>query len=58
MHPAYVIEIDEEAVGIAGRDRGGFRFHASDHTFDMLDGRLFRAVRDATLAARAVIDLG
>jgi hypothetical protein len=54
MHNAYIIEIDEEAVGIAARDRGGFRFHAAVHACNRLDGRIFPSVREATRAARAV----
>jgi hypothetical protein len=54
MHSAYIIEIDEEAVGIAARDRGGFRFHAAVHAFNRLDGQIFPSVREATRAARAV----
>ncbi len=55
MHNAYIIEIGDEAVGIAARDRGGFRFHAALHAFNGLDGRLFPSVKEATRAARALL---
>jgi hypothetical protein len=54
MHNAYIIEIQDEAVGIAARDRGGFRFHAAVHVVSRLDGQIFPSVREATRAARAV----
>ena len=53
MHNAYIIEIDEEAVGIAARAEGGFRFHAALHAFNGIDGRLFPSVQEAARAARA-----
>jgi hypothetical protein len=49
---AYVIEIDDEAVGIAARDESGYRFHAAEHAFNALDGRLFPSLREAAAAAR------
>jgi len=55
MFKAYVIEIDDEAVGIAARDESGYRFHAAGHAFNALDGRLFPTVRQAAAAARALI---
>ena len=58
MHNAYIIEIDEEAVAIAARDAGGFRFHAALHAVNQLDGRLYPSLREATRAARAVINAG
>jgi hypothetical protein len=55
MFKAYVIEIDDEAVGIAARDDSGYRFHAAGHAFNALDGQLFPTVRHAAAAARALI---
>ena len=55
MRNAYIIEIDDEAVGVAARDRGGFRFHAALHAFNGLDGRLFPTLKEATRAARALL---
>jgi hypothetical protein len=56
MHKAYIIEVDDEAVGIAARDRGGFRFHSALHALNGLDGRFFATVLDATRAARALVE--
>ena len=56
MRNAYIIEIDDEAVGIAARDSGGFRFHAALHAFSGLDGRLFPSLKEATRAARAFLN--
>ena len=55
MVKAYVIEIDDEAVGIAAQDDSGYRFHAAGHAFNALDGQRFSTVRQATAAARALI---
>jgi N-acetyl-beta-hexosaminidase len=55
MRNAYIIEIDDEAVGIAARDRGGFRFHAALQALNGLDGRLFRSLKEAARAARVVL---
>lgn len=54
MANAYVIEIDDEAVGIAAREESGYRFHAAGHAFNTLDGQLFATVRQAAAAARAL----
>ena len=56
MHNAYIIEIDDEAVGIATRDHGGFRFHAALQAFGGLDGQLFPSLKEATRAARALLN--
>jgi hypothetical protein len=58
MRNAYIIEIDDEAVGIAARDRDGFRFHAALRAFNGLDGRLFPSLKEATRAARALLIAG
>jgi hypothetical protein len=55
MFNAYVIEIDDEAVGIAARGESGYRFHASAHAFNALDGQVFSTVRQAAAAAQAPI---
>jgi hypothetical protein len=54
MHNAYIIEIQDEAVGIAAREGRGFRFHAAAHAFQTLDGRLFSSLQQAHRAALAV----
>ena len=56
MRNAYIIEIDDEAVGIAARDDGGFRFHAALQAFSGLDGQLFPSLKEATRAARAMLN--
>ena len=56
MRNAYIIEIDDEAVGIAARDGGGFRFHAALHAFNGLDGQLFPSLKEATRAAHALLN--
>jgi hypothetical protein len=55
MFKAYVIEIDDEAVGIAARHDSGYRFHAAGQAFNTLDGQIFPTVRHAAAAARALI---
>lgn len=55
MFAAYVIEIDHEAIGIAARAESGYRFHASAHAFNALDGSVFSTVGLAAAAAEALI---
>ena len=50
--PARIIEIGEEAAGIAVPERGGVRFFSSARDFDALDGTVFRSVEQAARAAR------
>jgi hypothetical protein len=54
MRNAYIIEIQDEAVGIAAREERGFRFHAAAHAFQQLDGRLFPSLQQANRAVRTV----
>jgi len=58
MRNAYIIEINDEAVGVVARDGGGFRFHAALQTFNRLDGRLFPSLRQASRAARTLMSGG
>jgi hypothetical protein len=51
LHPTYVIEIGEDAVGIVILERGGFRFHAAQDAFRPLEATLYRSVREAERAA-------
>jgi hypothetical protein len=54
-HPigqARVIEIDGIAAGIAVAVEGGFRFFSAQRSFDALDRRLFRSLKQATSAAQ------
>jgi hypothetical protein len=53
---AYVIEVRGQTAGIVARDGQGFRFHASAHRFNALDGRRFRTPREAEKAALKLID--
>ena len=41
----FVVEADRKVVGIAVRDRGGFRFFASDCAYKDLDRTLFPRAR-------------
>lgn len=56
MSQSYVIEIDDESVGLVVRDGGGrrFVFHAASSRFGALDGQSFASVR---AAEKAAIDL-
>lgn len=51
MSEAYVIEVWGDAVGIAVKDGDSFRFHASAPSYFALDGKHFRTVGHAHLAA-------
>jgi hypothetical protein len=53
---AYVIEVRGQTAGIVARDGQGFRFHASAHRFNPLDGRRFANPREAERAALRLID--
>lgn len=61
MSDAIVIESRHQTAGIAVRERGGYRFYASDSLFHFIDDRKFRrlnelqeAVEQAILTAREV----
>ncbi len=54
MPKAYIIEVHDRTAGIVAKDERGFRFFSSERLFDSLEGRQFRAARDAERAARAV----
>ncbi|MFT3952881.1 MAG: hypothetical protein QM722_00015 [Piscinibacter sp.] len=47
-----LIEVDDEAIGLAQRTRGGFRFFSSLRRLDALDGRDFRSLGAIEAAAR------
>jgi hypothetical protein len=51
MSDAYIIEVGSQAAGIAVRDTDGFRFFASSHRFNPMEGQLFRNAREAERAA-------
>lgn len=50
--PAFTIEIDDIAAGVALRERSGFRFVAADPRFRLLDGSQFRRLSQVEQAAR------
>jgi len=52
MPDSYIIEVNSQAAGIVVRNREGYRFFASSHRFNRLEGQLFRSARDAERAAR------
>jgi hypothetical protein len=56
MPNAYIIEVRNRTAGIVTGDERGFCFFSSERTFDRLEGRVFRSVRDAERAARALLD--
>lgn len=51
--PDYIIEIDEEAVGLAMAEEDGVRFHAVHPAVQQLHGRTYP---DTTDARRAVVN--
>ena len=52
MASAHVIEVGEITAGIVVREKGGFRFFASERAFHSLEGALFRTIDQAARAAR------
>ena len=52
MASAHVIEVGEITAGIVVREKGGFRFFASERPFHPLEGALFRTIDHAVRAAR------
>jgi len=62
MSDNYVIEVRPKSAGVtvqAGivvRDGEGFRFFAASHTFDALEGQVFKSPRAAERAARHRVD--
>ncbi|WP_315838192.1 hypothetical protein [Bradyrhizobium prioriisuperbiae] len=51
MSDSYVIEVSSKTAGIVVRDKSGFKFFASNHDFNSLEGRYFRSAREAERAA-------
>jgi hypothetical protein len=51
MSEAFVVEIRGQQVGLAIRERGGFRFFAAAPGYFGLDGKLFPSYGHARLAA-------
>lgn len=48
---AFVIETADTAAGVIVRQRGGYRFFASNDRFQLLDGSVFKNPRAAQAAA-------
>jgi hypothetical protein len=51
MSDTYIIEVGSQAAGIVVRNPDGFRFFASSHRFNPMEGQLFRNAREAERAA-------
>jgi len=56
MSDAFVIETARHTAGIAVRERGGFRFYASETRFHPLDNRLFRSLGAVRAAINAIAE--
>lgn len=53
-----LVEVDDEAIGLAQRTRGGLRFFSSIRRLDGLDGQIFRSLGQIEAAARDLIRRG
>ena len=51
MPHAFIIEVDSETAGIVVQDGRAFRFYASTHAFNGLEGRAYSSPREAERAA-------
>ena len=51
LSDVFRIEIDDLDAGIVVRERIGFRFHAAERAFSVIDGRTFATVAAAERAA-------
>lgn len=54
MTNAYIIEVDNEAVGIVVRSGPNYIFYASNPRYAALEGEAFPSPSQATLAARDI----
>lgn len=54
MTNAYIIEVDNEAVGIVVRSGHDYLFYASNPRYAALEGKAFPSPSKATLAAREI----
>ncbi|MFD2262230.1 hypothetical protein ACFSM5_04970 [Lacibacterium aquatile] len=55
MSDAVVVSVGGQTIGLAVRQRRGYRFYASAHSFNRIDRHIFRRVRDLQRAATALI---
>jgi hypothetical protein len=51
MSDTFIIEVGSQAAGIVVRNPDGYRFFASSHRFNAMEGQLFRNAREAEHAA-------
>ncbi|MFD2141673.1 hypothetical protein [Ancylobacter oerskovii] len=51
----FVVAVAGRRAGLASRLDSGFRFHASNHQFDVLDGRKFATLEDIRAAAQGAL---
>jgi hypothetical protein len=51
MSDTYIIEVGSQTAGIVVRNPDGFRFFASSHRFNAMEGQIFRNAREAERAA-------
>ena len=56
MPDSYIIEVNSQTAGIVVRNPGGYRFFASSHRFNRMEGQLFRNAREAERAARKLVN--
>ena len=50
-----IIEVADVDVGIAIRERGGFRLHIADPRFSALDGNMFKHIDQIRHAVRRLL---
>jgi hypothetical protein len=58
MSDTFIIEVGSQAAGIVVRNPDGYRFFASSHRFNAMEGQLFRNAREAERAARQLASGG
>lgn len=52
-----ILSVAGRRAGLVSRHSDGFLFHASDHLFNDIDGRVFATVGDARVAASCLASL-
>jgi hypothetical protein len=58
MTQAFIIEVNDTAVGLVSKDHSFYRFHAVIPRVNALNGQVFRSPVHATQAARRIIAAG
>ncbi len=56
MSNAYIVETARHTAGVALRERGGFRFYASDALFQSLDNLSFGGLRELWAAIDLIVE--